>query len=314
MIRSFTLICVMLFLISGFYDYQITHKVSVIDQQISDLRHQTADTLGDSKMLQTEWSWLNRPDRLQPFAAQFLALQNVAPTQYVPMDQLAQRLPPAGSPPATAAELAAKEAAATDQSVETRLAQAAPVAAPAAPAKPAPAAPVLALNTPPHAQPAAQAVAQDDSADEDADAPAPAARPAPAVRPADVKRVSDAAPAARKPARKTELADASAHTDLPASRPGNASLADIERDLVSAPVAPKVSTHTALAANESGSRPIAPPAAPHHSTRPVIQPTMVADNLPPRAAAPRSVSALGTGGSALPPPVAMSNADWRNDQ
>jgi hypothetical protein len=100
MIRPLTLICVMLFLLAGFYDYQTTHSSDVIDQKIAAVRAQAEAARNDTKMLQTEWTWLNRPDRLQPFAAKFLSLQQITPAQYVPLAQLAQHLPDPGPPPA----------------------------------------------------------------------------------------------------------------------------------------------------------------------------------------------------------------------
>jgi hypothetical protein len=304
MIRSFTLICVMLFLVSGFYDYQITHKVAVIDQQISDLRTQAADTRNDSKMLQTEWSWLNRPDRLQPFAAQFLSLQQIAPTQYVPIEQLAQRLPAAGPPPVTALQLAENEAAATTKAIETKLAQTNPPA-------PAPAPPIQIAAAP---------------------APAPKLVAAPLYAPTLVAALTTrkiqpaAAPSpSDKPARGSGPVHAAAPTALAAKSAGSsAGLSGAARALLAAnqPVAVRPKPNTARVISHSDlaeAKLLAhhlPPAAPMSSAPMPSTPIMMAENQPSRAAAPRSLSALGEASneSRLPAPVAVSNVAWRSDQ
>ncbi len=298
MIRSFTLICVMLFLVSGFYDYQITHKVAVIDQQISDLRTQAADTRNDSKMLQTEWSWLNRPDRLQPFAAQFLSLQQIAPTQYVPIEQLAQRLPAAGPPPVTALQLAENEAAATTKAIETKLAQTnppAPAAAPPIQIAAAPAPKVVAA--PPHAP----TLVADLTTRK--------------IQPASAPSLSD------KPARGSGPVHATAPTALAAKSAGpSAGLSGAARTLLAsdqaarpAAVRPKLNATRVISHSDLAEAKLLahhlPPAAPMPSA-----PIMVADNQ--RAAAPRSLSALGEASneSRLPAPVAVSNVAWHGDQ
>ena len=102
--RALTLICAVLFLITGFFAYQVPHQVDVLDMQIKDTRLAAAQARAQTKVLETDWGWLNRQERLQPFADRFLNLSPVTPSQYVPLTQLASRLPTAGSSPIPAAQ------------------------------------------------------------------------------------------------------------------------------------------------------------------------------------------------------------------
>ncbi len=255
MIRPLTLICVVLFLFSGFYDYQTTHQVDLKDQQISTIRAQAIAARQSSKILQTEWSWLNRPDRLQPFAAQFLSLQEVAPSQYVPLAQLAQHLPAPGSVPAIAPNV--------------EFAAAAPIAAP-----------IITLAAAP-ITPAAAPVA----------APVKLASALPVAKPTAQPRLAEQAP-----------------VKTPAKAPAT-QLASIEPQSSPEPAAPAKPRAVAVASAAPARR----------IARPVARPVMVAENEPPRSSpimSERSASSLGMaqGGLALPAPVAVSDAAWRNDQ
>lgn len=103
MIRPFTAICVLLAGTSGLYLYSEKHRTTVLDQQISRIVQDTQRTRERTAMLRAEWALLNQPDRLQSLAARFLpALHPMAPTQFVQMASLAQRLPEIAKPAPTA--------------------------------------------------------------------------------------------------------------------------------------------------------------------------------------------------------------------
>ena len=300
MIRPLTLICVMLFLFAGFYDYQTTHRVDLIDQQIENTRAAAAATRDDTKVLQTEWSWLNRPDRLQPFAAQFLSLQQVTPAQYVALDQLSQHLPEPGAAPLPVAAPVNLPA--------TIIAEAAPAAV-----KPAEAGvteiPQLALAIP-------------------AGTPADHAPPKttePAVGHAELVEAQPVVAAPIKLAANTNVALASIERDLQPVVPAHTTPSVLA---AAEPVALKpvelAAAPARLAVRLAPARQVRLAAlAPVHrvTAGPVPSPlpsaVIVADNEAARpAAAPRTLSALGMaqGASSLPAPVAVSDAAFRSDQ
>jgi len=284
MIRPLTLICVMLFLFTGYYDYQITHRADQVDQQIAETRAAAADARGDAKLLQTEWSWLNRPDRLQPFAVQFTSLQQVTPAQYVPLDQLTRHLPEPGSAPLPPTTLAAAETA------------------PAKPTVTVPAAPVVVAA----ASPAPVKLVLEPTV------ATPAPHPAPPVQLAEAKPVITAAvkPAAPVIAQNSSLERKPAASALAVATP--TALASAQ------PIAPKpvrpAAAPVRLAARIT---PAYRPPALVYSPRVTASPVMVAENDTARpAASPRSLSSLGMAQAAppLPAPVAVTDTAWRNDQ
>lgn len=206
MIRPFTCLSLAMALGSGLYLYSEKHRTTLLDQRIRAVAVETTLIRDRTSMLRAEWALLNQPDRLQALAARFLpALQPVAPTQFVQMSALEQRLPailpPAPpAPPAPAPTITVPNAA----------------AAPAAPATPAPAL----LADAGRAAPAAS----DPDDDPDDDAPkGPAAKVAPAraaSRPAAVAAASRAATvrlAAAHPPHAASVARHAAPTRLAAS-------------------------------------------------------------------------------------------------
>jgi len=296
MIRPLTLICMVLFLFAGFYDYQTTHRVDQIDQQIASTREAAAAARSDTKVLQTEWSWLNRPDRLQPFAAEFLSLQQITPTQYVPFDQLAEHLPAPGPPPAAVpAPLPA-----------TTLASAASVSAPAQPGEVKLAEATSPVRIRVALPPTESAAATSPNR------PAPVASVAEAVAPIANPVGPGGAPSGEDPSlssiERSLQADASA-------RSTQSALGEAQ------PAAPRPVKYAA-APMRSAPRPtlayraavIAPRAA---TALPAPGTVLVADNDQAREpAAPHSLSALGMAQStpSLPAPVAVSDTAWRDDQ
>jgi len=287
MIRPLTLICMVLFLLAGFYDYQTTHRVDLIDQQIASTSAAAVAARGDTKVLQTEWSWLNRPDRLQPFVAQFLSLEQVTPAQYVPLDQLAGHLPAPGSVPPAPATLPATTLASAAPTVTTP----AQAGSKLADATSAPVAGVSAsLRTSPSEAPPSDLAA---------------ARSVPATRLAEAN-VAPAFHANRVVSRSPDAGVQATPSALGAAQPPLPT--PVRLAAAPVPAAPKL----ALAYRPAA---IARRQAPALSAAP--NPVVMADNDAARpASAPRSLSALGMAQSSpsLPAPVAMTDAAWRSEQ
>ncbi len=171
MIRPFTVLCVLLAGASGMYLYTAKHRTTVLDQQISQVAHDTQAIRERTAMLRAEWALLNQPDRLQALASRFLPhLHPLAPGQFVQMTALAQHLPQIDAAPA----------------------------APAAPEPASDAAPLLAAATPaPGSAPVAASVQQvmARSLVPSADEP----EPEPSARDEDAPRVHAPRPQTRRP-------------------------------------------------------------------------------------------------------------------
>lgn len=120
MIRPITCVTFLLACASGLYLYQTKHKVHVLDTQIDQVVHQTAQVREQTRVLHAEWTLLDQPDRLQQLAPRFLTLQPTKPQQFASAADLDQRLPvplppepeaPEGEPAAVVASAAPIEPA-----------------------------------------------------------------------------------------------------------------------------------------------------------------------------------------------------------
>lgn len=155
MIRPITCVTFLLACGSGLYLYQTKHKVHVLDAQIDQVVHQTAQVREQTRVLRAEWTLLDQPDRLQQLAAQFLTLQPTKPSQFVSAADLDSRLPaPLPPPSATPAPPPAIDETPAGASVVASVAppdaaEAAPVADHAASRPGSSHATVVATRTPP---------------------------------------------------------------------------------------------------------------------------------------------------------------------
>lgn len=208
MIRPLTCLCMLLAGGSGLYLYQTKHRAQLLDREITRVVQSADAARARTKMLRAEWAWLNEPERLQDLSERFLQLKPMAPSQFVPMTELAQRLPaPAvfGAAPSSAPELAPEDAE------ETPIAHIAPAARPGAAARGGPV--QVASITPP--RPAR-----------------PTARPIPATPPVVAEpRPSRPVPTPtetvrREPATQSALAYAPRPVPLAAPRPVHASVVE----------------------------------------------------------------------------------------
>ena len=93
MIRPVTCVCMLLAGASGLYLYQSKHRAQLLDREIVRTIRATAQTRERVGMLRAEWALLNEPDRLAELSQQHLTLRTLSPQQFVPVTELASRLP-----------------------------------------------------------------------------------------------------------------------------------------------------------------------------------------------------------------------------
>lgn len=100
MMRSFTLLCAVMAGLSGLFLYSKKHQTTLLDQRISEIVADTQHVREQTAMLRAEWALLNQPDRLAALSARFLPdIHPMAPTQFIQMASLADRLPAPGARP-----------------------------------------------------------------------------------------------------------------------------------------------------------------------------------------------------------------------
>jgi hypothetical protein len=184
MIRPLTLVSLIVAAGAGLYLYQVKHSVSMLDRELREVNRQTEVVRERTQILRAEWALLNEPDRLRQVAQRHLALEPMAPAQFIREAELERRLPnarPFAGPPSLfgPVELPAKAPEA--------LMVPAPVAAAPAPqvmASPAPAPRQAAVEPPPRVSVAVTP---------------PAPRPTPPPAPPRVTPALHVAPAAPPP-------------------------------------------------------------------------------------------------------------------
>jgi hypothetical protein len=145
MIRPFTFLTAVIFLLSGAYMFAIKHRAEATEVRIAQIDQQTRLDASRIRVLQAQWALETDPDRLSQLAASFTNLTPMKPAQLVTLAALARALPAPGAPvpgqnPAQTAPLAVPDIAA-----------ATPAAALPLPPAAAPAPVRLALAAPPRA-------------------------------------------------------------------------------------------------------------------------------------------------------------------
>jgi hypothetical protein len=99
MIRPFTLISAVLFVLSGAYLFAVKHNAQVLDDEIAAKAQATQLDEQRIRVLQAQWALEADPSRLAALAAQFTALQPMKPGQLVTMAALGTSLPAPGAKP-----------------------------------------------------------------------------------------------------------------------------------------------------------------------------------------------------------------------
>lgn len=97
MIRPFTLITAMLFVLSGAYLFAVKHRSQMLDDQIAQVTQATRLDAQRIRVLQAQWALEADPSRLAQLSAQFTTLQPMKPSQLVTLASLTSALPAPGS-------------------------------------------------------------------------------------------------------------------------------------------------------------------------------------------------------------------------
>lgn len=187
MIRPLTLVSLIVAAGAGLHLYQVKHSVSMLDRELREVNRQTEVVRERTQVLRAEWALLNEPDRLRQVAQRHLALEPMAPTQFIRDAELERRLPaarPFAGPPSLFGP----------PEVPPSVPEALMVPSPVAVAPAPPAAAVARPEAPPR-----QAQAEPPPRLSAAMAPPPAQRPAPPPAPPRVTPALHVAPAAPPP-------------------------------------------------------------------------------------------------------------------
>ena len=102
MIRPVSLVSLIAAAGAGLYLYQVKHSVSMLDRELREVNRQTEVVRERTQILRAEWALLNEPDRLRQVAQRHLALEPMAPAQFIREAELERRLPnarPFAGPP-----------------------------------------------------------------------------------------------------------------------------------------------------------------------------------------------------------------------
>lgn len=139
-IRPFTILSGMAFVLSGAMMFVVKHQSQMLDSQLSGVNQATQQDEQSIRVLQAQWALEADPSRLAQLAAQFTGLQPMKPGQLMTMASLGTSLPaPGAKPPGDNPEdpvpalpqLAAAVPAAAPVQTAAVVPAAAPVAAPA---------------------------------------------------------------------------------------------------------------------------------------------------------------------------------------
>jgi hypothetical protein len=98
MIRPFTLLSAVIFLLSGAYLFAIKHRAEATEMQIAQIDQQSRLDAQRIRVLQAQWALETDPDRLAQLAGAFTTLTPMKPAQLVTLATLAQALPAPGAP------------------------------------------------------------------------------------------------------------------------------------------------------------------------------------------------------------------------
>jgi len=87
------MICWILALSAGLYLYRAKHEVELMDKHIDQIAKDTNNLRVESRRLMDDWIRLGEPEQLRKYSDEYLGLKAVAPTQFVRLADLPNRLP-----------------------------------------------------------------------------------------------------------------------------------------------------------------------------------------------------------------------------
>lgn len=104
MIRLSTIIWIMVLAVSAFGLYSVKFKVQTLRTQIAEVEQQLEVEREGMNVVAAEWAYLNRPDRLQKLAANYLqtqetTVQQIAEVVAIPFPQVVEASAPEAPPP-----------------------------------------------------------------------------------------------------------------------------------------------------------------------------------------------------------------------
>ncbi len=98
-IRPFTIVSGMMFVLSGAMMFVVKHQSQALDSQVSDINQATTQDVQGIRVLQAQWALEADPSRLASLATQFTGLQPMKPGQLMTMAALGTSLPAPGAKP-----------------------------------------------------------------------------------------------------------------------------------------------------------------------------------------------------------------------
>jgi len=91
MIRPVTIIWLLLVAAVGYTMFQVKYEVMQQEETLAKLNQQITDGRERVRVLQAEWSYLTRPDRLGRLAQRYLDLTPMSSAQIVPLSAVPER-------------------------------------------------------------------------------------------------------------------------------------------------------------------------------------------------------------------------------
>lgn len=111
MLRVLNVVLVVVVLGLAFVLYSLEHRMRAGERALAKLDHEITEERELIRLIEAEWSYLTRPERLERLAREHLAMGPLAPAQVVPDSEIPRRIPerpapnPAESPNDPLAEL-----------------------------------------------------------------------------------------------------------------------------------------------------------------------------------------------------------------
>lgn len=90
--RSISL-SIMILVVAGIGTYTLKHKVLHLESQLKQVKRETVKLKESMHVLNAEWAYLNRPERLQQLAQDKLGMTHTSHEQFISLEQLSE--PPA---------------------------------------------------------------------------------------------------------------------------------------------------------------------------------------------------------------------------